>query len=128
MTFTVNEKTMIKPKVGDKFVCTCDERASYGFYRGEVYTVKGVDEHDCVEFTEGNTAWDFKFFPFDFEPVTAKSEQPKPPLGLRPWRIADAERVVEILDAMKRYTAECKPIPEEWMEELIEKVVIDYEQ
>lgn len=74
MTFTVNEKTMIKP----------------------------------------------------FELVSP--EQPKPPLGLRPWRIADACRVVEILDAMKRYTAECKPIPEEWMEELIEKVVIDYEQ
>ena len=35
MTFTVNEKTMIKPKVGDKFICTCDDRASYDFIAGK---------------------------------------------------------------------------------------------
>lgn len=91
-----------------------------------MYTVKGVDKYDYVWFDKRRYGWAYKCFPSDFELVSP--EQPKPPLGLRPWRIADACRVVEILDAMKRYTAEHKPIPEEWMEEIIEKVVIDYEQ
>ena len=119
---------MLNPKVGDKFLCTTVHRKIYGYTPGNEYTVKSVLSHSCVEFTEGSTGWAYKSFPNDFELISTKAEQPKPPLGLRPWRIADAERVVEILDAMKRYTAECKPIPEEWMEELIEKVVVDYEQ
>lgn len=120
---------MLKPKIGDKFICTCDDRARFGYHRGNEYEV--VDVHygsNTVSFNTGACTWGFSQFPRDFEPVTAKSEQPKPPLGLRPWHIADAARVVEILDAMKRYTAEHKPIPEEWMEELIEKTVIHYEQ
>ena len=119
---------MLKPKVGDKFICKCDDRASHGFYRGEEYTIEDVAE-ETVGF-RGLLwgGWAYKTFPRDFELVQTKPEQPKPPLGLRPWHIADAERVVEILDAMKRYTAEHKPIPEEWMEELIEKVVVEYEQ
>ena len=119
---------MLKPKVGDKFVCTCDNRTKFGYYRGEEYTVECVYTEHTIWFTDGHSAWDFKLFPNDFELVSTKAEQPKPPLGLRPWYIADAARVIEILDAMKRYTAECKPIPEEWMEELIEKVVVEYEQ
>jgi len=116
---------MLKPKVGDKFVCTCDDRAAYGFYRGHEYTVVDAT-YGVVDFLGLNADWAYERFPDDFKLVT--NIVAKPPLGLRPWRIADAARVVEILDAMKRYTAEYKPIPEEWIEELIEKVVIDYEQ
>ena len=117
---------MLKPKVGDKFICKCDDRASHGFYRGEEYTIGDVAEETVGFRGFPWGGWAYKTFPEDFELVSP--EQPKPPLGLRHWHIADAERVVEILDAMKRYTAECKPIPEEWMEELIEKTVIHYEQ
>lgn len=42
----------------------------------------------------------------------------KPPLGLRPRYIVTSQRVHEILEAMTRYAEHCKPIPEEWLEEL----------
>lgn len=45
---------MLKPKVGDKFVCTCDDRARYGYHRGNEYEV--VDVHygsNTVSFNTG---------------------------------------------------------------------------
>lgn len=44
-------------------------------------------------------------------------EVPKPPLGLRPRLFATENRLVEIRDAMDRYTKELHPIPQEWIEE-----------
>lgn len=41
-----------------------------------------------------------------------------PPLGLRPRWIATQDRAQEIVNAMTRYIAVDKPIPEEWTEEL----------
>lgn len=128
MTTNVTRKSATpSPKVGEKYKCVvegwvCDV--------GETMAIESVD-YNCADYiTEKGLkgCWGFTTYPNDFELVSTEPEQSKPLLGLRPWHIADAERVVEILDAMKRYTAECKPIPEEWMEELIEKVVIDYEQ
>lgn len=120
---------MLEPKVGDKYKCLVDNRVCP---KNMIMTVTEVGSGyapDSVKVTykvgDNIGAWLFTAFPEAFELV---SEYQKPPLGLRPWHIADAERVVEILDAMKRYTAECKPIPEQWMEELIDKTVIHYEQ
>jgi hypothetical protein len=42
----------------------------------------------------------------------------KPPLGLRPKYITDSERIGEIEEAIKRYVAAKKDIPEEWYVEL----------
>ena len=42
----------------------------------------------------------------------------KPPLGLKPKFIHDAQRVREILEAMTRYSEANYPIPIEWIEEL----------
>ena len=118
---------MIKPKVGEKYKCV---DTGWAIDIGETVTIDYVD-HTCANYiTEKGLKgfWGFTNYPNDFQLVSTKAEQPKPPLGLRPWHIADAERVVEILDAMKRYTAEHKPVPEAWLEELIEKTVIHYEQ
>ena len=42
----------------------------------------------------------------------------KPPLGLRPKRFSDMDRVAEILEAMDRYNSALEPIPREWFDEL----------
>ncbi|WP_449600328.1 hypothetical protein [Paenibacillus sp. Marseille-Q9583] len=41
----------------------------------------------------------------------------KPPLGLRPRYIAELQREVEIVDAVKRYMDAGYPVPTEWMAE-----------
>jgi len=47
-------------------------------------------------------------------------QQNKPPLGLRPKRISDRQRAVEILEAMLRYTDGGAAIPSQWFDELID--------
>lgn len=42
---------------------------------------------------------------------------PKPPLGLKPKRIHDAERVMEIDEAITRYLIAGADVPDEWMRE-----------
>ena len=44
----------------------------------------------------------------------------KPPLGLRPKNIWLLERRDEIYQAMQRYLEACQPIPEDWLEQLLE--------
>ena len=46
----------------------------------------------------------------------------KPPLGLKPKRIHDKNRALEILEAMTRYIEDGSDIPKEWVEELKELV------
>lgn len=48
---------------------------------------------------------------------------PKPPLGLTPKFIHDKKRIIEILDAMERYSYQRFPIPIEWVEELGELII-----
>lgn len=50
--------------------------------------------------------------------ATEKPETKKPPLGLKPRRVHDMERFVEIVDAIHRYVVAGKGIPTEWVEEL----------
>ena len=47
-----------------------------------------------------------------------KHEAEKPPLGLKPRYVHDMERFVEIADAIHRYIASGRSIPDEWVEEL----------
>ena len=47
---------------------------------------------------------------------------PLPPLGLTPKLIHNKKRVLEILDAMERYSYQRFPIPIEWVEELKELI------
>lgn len=42
----------------------------------------------------------------------------KPPLGLRPVKIARQARIDEITDALYRYAEKGAAIPREWIEEL----------
>ena len=50
--------------------------------------------------------------------ATEKPDSKKPPLGLKPRYVHDMERFVEIADAIHRYIAAGKSIPDEWVEEL----------
>ena len=45
-------------------------------------------------------------------------EYKKPPLGLQPKIFHDFKRMIDILDAMDRYSKEEMPIPREWISEL----------
>jgi len=48
--------------------------------------------------------------------------QSKPPLGLVPRWMHDSQRVGEILEALMRYNEAGKPFPQEWLDELNEKI------
>ncbi len=52
-------------------------------------------------------------------------EEERPPVGLRPrdiWRrTVSKERGQEVLEAIMRYARAGKPIPPEWLEEVIER-------
>lgn len=54
--------------------------------------------------------------------MSSSFEQKQPPLGLRPESIAikqfNQDRVVEILEAMVRYSKTNEPCPPAWSEEL----------
>jgi len=45
-------------------------------------------------------------------------EYKKPPIGLQPKIFHDFKRMIDILDAMDRYSKEEIPIPREWISEL----------
>ncbi len=42
----------------------------------------------------------------------------KPPLGIKPRKIRDTERLIEIADAMHRYMIADKSFPIDWTDEL----------
>lgn len=53
----------------------------------------------------------------------------KPPLGLKPRRIHQSQRLQEILEAIQRYEKTEKEIPSEWIEEyneILEKMKLDF--
>ena len=45
----------------------------------------------------------------------------KPPLGLPPRRLHEHARIIAILEAMKRYRDEGVGVPQEWIDELLER-------
>ena len=50
------------------------------------------------------------------------TEIEKPPLGLRPAHVIENERAIEIAEAMLRYLKAGKLVPEEWRNELNERL------
>lgn len=49
-----------------------------------------------------------------------KTNTNKPPLGLKPRRFHNQDRMISIMDAMTQYMQEFKVIPDEWFDELKE--------
>lgn len=120
---------MAEYKIGDKSIC----KNSTGRPIQMLDYKNSFEDWEYVTHPKTHTSicdvWDHELYPNDFElyEEPAVKHEANPPLGLRPWNIADNERVVEILEAMLRYTKANKDIPEAWMDELIEKVSIEYE-
>lgn len=52
-----------------------------------------------------------------FEALSGDISTEKPPAGLKPKFVHDAQRAEEIKDAVNRYFRSNKPIPPEWIEE-----------
>lgn len=134
---------MWKPEVGQKYVCMCNNRTN--IKEGDVLEV--VENYSSTVklrnlLTGHELCWKYSAFPDDFKLVewttehghftnypngNTPSSDVKPPLGLQPWVIHDNLRVKDILAAMQRYVAANKPVPESWIEELIEKIEVKYE-
>lgn len=144
---------MWKPEVGQKYLCVCEHRTATR--EGDVLkVVKNHKDFNTVKLQNISTGyeinWAYEKFPDDFKlvqgdipkiniPMFAEEDDLKvfasmiknfsnPVQELTPRDAHDSLRVQHILAAMQRYVAANKPVPEAWMEELIEKVVIDYEQ
>lgn len=49
-------------------------------------------------------------------------ELSKPPLGCRPRWIAEEIRLIEVASAVSRYLDAGKPVPTEWVEEMIDHI------
>jgi hypothetical protein len=65
----------------------------------------------------GNDKNYFDNEPDNYQVITLPTKE-APPLGLRPKAIVDALRIQEILEAMMRYAADGKKLPQEWVDEL----------
>lgn len=122
---------MSKYKIGDKLICK-----AVGDFKGKLVVLEfqntyGNWIYSTLPWSPDSRygIWNENRYPNDFELYveTPVKHEAKPPLGLRHWNTADNERVVEILEAMLRYTKANKDIPKVWMDELIEKVSIEYE-
>jgi len=128
------------PKVGQKYICV-----AYGWsdiFPNDVVEVCDVTSYDDACFVSfkhkyGTITWDVYNYPNDFKLVEFTTEHGtfnvkeiyvKPPLGLQSWQAHDSLRVQDILAAMQRYVAANKAVPNEWLEELIDKLDIDHEQ
>ena len=135
------------PKVGQKYKCV-----AWGWGRAswndilEVYDVEHYEDGTCyVCFIHGEDVitWCVHNYPNDFKLVELTTEHGtfyvddlgskppvdggKPPLGLQSWQAHDSLRVQDILAAMQRYVAANKAVPEAWLEELIDKIELEYE-
>jgi hypothetical protein len=51
-----------------------------------------------------------------------RKQKGRPPLGLKPKEIWQAERDAEVLAAIRRYAEADLPIPAEWLREYLDKV------
>lgn len=58
------------------------------------------------------------FKTYNYEEIFLPELLKAPPIGLRPKAIVDALRIQEILEAMTRYVADGKAIPQDWIDEL----------
>lgn len=84
-------------------------------HSGHYFANESIAELDIVE-----------VIPMDQPESTALSEPPreKPPLGLRPRKIAAESRCLEIIEACKRYLNEGRAPKQEWIQELVD--ITDY--
>ena len=127
------------PKVGQKYLCVCHDRKSYADFGQEVEVVK-KQSGGVVSVKNTTTgkefAWNYVDYPDDFKLVEFTTEHgtffvndlvSESPLGLQSWQAHDSLRAQDILAAMQRYVAANKPVPEAWLEELIDKLELDHE-
>ena len=132
------------PKVGQKYKCVSE---GWGIEVGDIIEITKVENVNGGVFvgyvSEGRIGyWSVYSYPNDFKLVqqnyidqantsTLNVKPPvdggKPPLGLQPRDIHDSLRVQDILAAMQRYVAANKAVPEAWLEELIDKIELEYE-
>ena len=127
------------PEVGQKYLCVCHDRKSCADFGQSVEVVKKHSGVVCVKNTTTGKefGWNFIDWPNDFKLVEFTTEHgtfyvddlgSKPTIELQPRNIHDSLRVQDLLAAMQRYVAANKAVPNEWLEELIDRLELDHEQ
>lgn len=127
------------PKVGQKYLCVCNDRQGCADFGQSVEVVRKQYGVAVVKNTTTGKvfSWNFIDWPNDFKIVEFTTEHgtfyvddlgSKPVVGLQSWQAHDSLRVQDILAAMQRYVAANKAVPEAWLEELIDKIELEYEQ
>lgn len=125
------------PKVGQKYKCVA---SGWNVKVGDIIEIKLVEIINGGVFVEyssekGIGCWSVNSYPDEFKLVeesnidqaSTSTINVEPPLGLQSWQAHDSLRVQDILAAMQRYVAANKAVPNEWLEELINKLDIDHE-
>ena len=97
----------------------CNKKEECGNYAGICDSVEEPPHGTCFKSNNKTTENQRPVGSFEF-PGSAT----KPPLGLRPKRIADWQRRTEIVEAMERYGKAGKEIPEQWFDELKELLAV----
>lgn len=127
------------PKVGQKYKCVCNDRKNWVDFGQSVEVVqKQVGGVVSVKNTTTGKvfSWNFTNWPNDFKLIEFTTEHgtfyvdglvSKPPTELQSRDVVDNLRVQDILAAMHRYVAANKAVPEAWLEELIDKIELEYE-
>lgn len=128
------------PQVGQKYLCVCNDRKRWVDFGQSVEVVQ--KKSGCVVYVKNITtgkefAWNFIDWPNDFKLVQESDDvhaainyaisclsNSLPELQSRD--VHDNLRVQDILAAMQRYVAANKPVPEAWLEELIDKIELEY--
>lgn len=127
------------PEVGQKYLCVCHDRKSCADFGQSVEVVKKHSGVVCVKNTTTGKefGWNFIDWPNDFKLVEFTTEHgtfyvddlgSKPTIELQAHDVHDNLRVQDILAAMQRYVAANKAVPNEWLEELIDRLELDHEQ
>ena len=96
-----------------------------GCHKDHTGHCEGCDEYDlCID---NKKEW-YVTGPKTPEAPKEQPKQEKPPLGLMPRSVFESkceqQRVIDILDAMERYSNADKVIPVDWVSELRERVFL----
>lgn len=114
-------------KNGDTALCIEAENSS-GLTLGKIYDVVGAEGNWIEIMNDSQSKSDYMFVRFvPIDNTTSKTENIKPPLGLKPrkiyWEDLNYHRRQDIIAAMQRRVDAKMDIPVEWCKELIDLVI-----
>ena len=104
-----------KALAGERIKITAPNCAAGKYSRGDVFTVTNPNAYSLGAgvFVDGVSIVIFHREYVVLEPIALKA----PPVGLKPRRLHEEERLSDVTAAIGRYLTASKPIPAEWVAE-----------